>query len=228
MCPVELPLQLDHLGRVVGSGTGRIGDRDGQKQLYAIMFYPSMRIFYHRFFRRRRFLTAAGAFVHIESVPESGAQSIGLWNPPPETLDTATPENRNSDRPRRCGTAGIAKPDLRRRRLPTMRSIPQQSTSCDLAHYFPEPPPTPAPRQIDARRRPHAKHTQSRSITASNRCSVPASKPRLTSIRCPLGSQTAKPLLLSPPVAAVALETSTASQPFPSAASPAICRCRLR
>src|SRR5207244_11653548 len=43
MCPVELPLQLDHLGRVVGSGTGRIGDRDGQKQLYAIMFYPSMR-----------------------------------------------------------------------------------------------------------------------------------------------------------------------------------------
>src|SRR5436190_22949685 len=150
MCPVELPLQLDHLGRVVGSGTGRIGDRDGQKQLYAIMFYPSMRIFYHRFFRRRRFLTAAGAFAHIESVPESGAQSIGLWNPPPETLDTATPENRNSDRPRRCGTAGIAKPDLRRRRLPTMRSIPQQSTSCDLAHYFPEPPPTPAPGQIDA------------------------------------------------------------------------------
>ena len=31
--PVELPLQFGYFRRVIGSGLGRIGDRDGQKQL---------------------------------------------------------------------------------------------------------------------------------------------------------------------------------------------------
>src|SRR5919108_3385320 len=118
---------------------------------------------------RRAIVTAAGAGARNGSTPECYVRSIGLWNPPPETLDTATREHRNSGRPRRGGTAGIAKPDARRMRLPGTRSTPQASTSCDLflyqrgrprrldrqlpcrfADYFPKPRPTFAARQIDA------------------------------------------------------------------------------
>jgi hypothetical protein len=30
---MQLPLQLSYFGRVVGAGFGRMGERDGQKQL---------------------------------------------------------------------------------------------------------------------------------------------------------------------------------------------------
>jgi hypothetical protein len=42
---MELPLQLDHLGRVVWSGAGRIGNRNGQNNYRVIMFFQSREIF---------------------------------------------------------------------------------------------------------------------------------------------------------------------------------------
>jgi hypothetical protein len=104
---MQLPLQLGYFGRVLGVGLGRMGNCDRQKQLYDIMFFPVTRNFW-----RRAIVTAADACARNGSAPGCCARSTGLWNPPPETLDTAIGEHRSSDTVRRYETAGTAKHGL--------------------------------------------------------------------------------------------------------------------